>query len=109
MKLLRTTRKLWVTQKWNNFTIYLCFLKLNRDPKNKGADNQLKLIKPLKGDIAEAKDLMEEENYDEAIALLTKCIEICPWDPELHEKRADCHIAQSLLIFKKTMTYFKNL
>ncbi|CAD5119919.1 DgyrCDS8498 [Dimorphilus gyrociliatus] len=67
---------------------------INRDPTNKDAENQQKLIKPLKIDIKEAMELIEDENYNDAIALLTRCIEICPWDPELHEKRAECHIAQ---------------
>lgn len=67
---------------------------LEYDAKNQQAKDSLQRIKPLKGNIAEAKDMFQNGDHQAAIELLTKAIESCPWSPELKEMRAECYIAQ---------------
>ncbi|KAK3586229.1 hypothetical protein CHS0354_014050 [Potamilus streckersoni] len=69
-------------------------LVVKRDADHADAREALMTIEPLENDIHIAKQLYERRDYEGAIALLTKAIEICPWDPELREIRAECYIAQ---------------
>ncbi|XP_067668798.1 dnaJ homolog subfamily C member 3-like [Haliotis asinina] len=72
-----------------------------KDPNNEDALRQIELIQPLEEDIQQAKEFYKHANFKEAIDLLTRAIEICPWDPELREIRAECYIAEGDL-FKAT-------
>lgn len=65
-----------------------------RDNTNQEALLNLQQIEPLQQDITNAKLLYEQQEYQGAIMLLSKAIDLCPWDPDLRELRAECYIAQ---------------
>lgn len=50
--------------------------QLEYDTKNQQAKDSLQRIKPLKGNIAEAKDMFQNGDHQAAIELLTKAIEV---------------------------------
>ncbi|XP_060561613.1 dnaJ homolog subfamily C member 3-like [Ruditapes philippinarum] len=64
------------------------------DPSNQEAMNYLHQIEPLAEEIEQAKLLYHSRDYQGAIILLSKAIDLCPWDPDLREIRAECYIAQ---------------
>ncbi|XP_022339432.2 dnaJ homolog subfamily C member 3-like [Crassostrea virginica] len=53
---------------------------------------QLSTIAELRGNIREAYQLVEYGQLPAAVEVLGRAIEICPWDPSLHETRAECYI-----------------
>uniref|UniRef100_T1IWF6 J domain-containing protein n=1 Tax=Strigamia maritima TaxID=126957 RepID=T1IWF6_STRMM len=65
---------------------------LARDPGNPDALHYYNLIGPLQRDIEVAYLLMQDRDYYRAIEVLSKTLELCPWDAKLHEMRADCFI-----------------
>lgn len=65
-----------------------------RDSSNQEAFNNLQQIQPLEQDIANAKQLFEKREYNGAIQLLSRVVELCPWDPDIRELRAECYLAQ---------------
>ncbi|WAR28906.1 DNJC3-like protein [Mya arenaria] len=64
------------------------------DPNNAEAVGYLHQIAPLGEEIQHAKILYNNHDFQGAIILLSKAIDLCPWDPELREIRAECYIAQ---------------
>lgn len=64
------------------------------DHSNTEALNYLQQIEPLASEIEQAKMFFNNRDYQSAIILLSKAIDLCPWDPELREIRAECYIAQ---------------
>ena len=66
---------------------------LKKEPANEEAIQQLQLLAPIHSDILSAKDFHRNKQYDAAIDLLGRVVDICPWDAELREIRADCYIA----------------
>ncbi|XP_063990335.1 dnaJ homolog subfamily C member 3 [Diachasmimorpha longicaudata] len=70
---------------------YLNVLRI--DPDNAEASTALQDMEPLKMKYSNAKLLMDEGYYTDAVQLLTQTIEFSPWSPELREHRADCHVA----------------
>ncbi|XP_052217768.1 dnaJ homolog subfamily C member 3-like [Dreissena polymorpha] len=67
---------------------------VSNDPNNMEVVEYLHQIAPLRGEIEQAKMLYQNHDYQGAIILLSKAIDLCPWDPELRELRAECFIAQ---------------
>jgi len=65
---------------------------LRHEPDNEDALNYYSMIEPIKQDLQMAQILIEEHNYEGAVAALSKVIEVCPWDASLRESRAECHI-----------------
>ncbi|XP_065888619.1 dnaJ homolog subfamily C member 3-like [Dysidea avara] len=53
--------------------------------------SQLEVARPIVTFMEEARHLVENNNYDEAIPLLTDIIEKCPWSVEMRELRARCY------------------
>ncbi|XP_062592572.1 dnaJ homolog subfamily C member 3-like, partial [Saccostrea cucullata] len=64
---------------------------LERGP-NEEASSQLTSMAELRRDIEEAYMLVEHGQLPGAVELLGRAIEKCPWDPSLHETRAECYI-----------------
>ncbi|XP_048745467.1 dnaJ homolog subfamily C member 3-like [Ostrea edulis] len=60
--------------------------------RNDEAYSQMNAIADLRGDIQEAYMLVEHGQLPAAVEILGKVIEKCPWDPNLHETRAECYI-----------------
>ncbi|CAL1533171.1 unnamed protein product [Lymnaea stagnalis] len=67
---------------------------VEREPNNQDALEKLNMIEPLKETIAHAKLYFEQKSYQDAIILLERPIELCPWDTDLREMRADAYVAQ---------------
>lgn len=67
---------------------------LKQNPSNEDAARHLSEFQQIKADIELAKDLYRGQDFQGAIDVLGKIIEICPWDPEFREIRAECYIAQ---------------
>lgn len=65
---------------------------LQKDSSNAEAQDQLGKLQGLRDNIEQAKSLISRQLYAEAVEKLSKPIETCPWDPELHELRAECYI-----------------
>lgn len=65
---------------------------LKKDSSNSEALEHLKKLSSLKEDLITAKQLMTQGDYVHASSILSTLIEVCPWDPELHELRAECYI-----------------
>ncbi|XP_071159834.1 dnaJ homolog subfamily C member 3-like [Mytilus edulis] len=66
---------------------------LKKDPSNEEAQQQLQLLSPIHSDILTAKDFYANKQYDAAIDILGRVVDICPWDAELREIRSDCYLA----------------
>jgi len=66
---------------------------LEKEPSNTIAKEGLDKLLPLYAIIEEAKSMVANGEHLEAIELLSHAIEICPWDPVVHELRADCYEA----------------
>lgn len=66
---------------------------LQKEPTNEEAIQQLQLLAPIHSDILSAKDFFQNRQFDAAIDLLSRIIDICPWDLELREMRANCYLA----------------
>ncbi|KAJ7330645.1 DnaJ sub C member 3 [Desmophyllum pertusum] len=64
---------------------------LRKSPDNPEALQQLSIIDPIKRDVLEARNAIDMGDYQSAIELLGRAIEIAPWDTELRIMRADCH------------------
>ncbi|XP_059169976.1 dnaJ homolog subfamily C member 3-like [Physella acuta] len=67
---------------------------INREPANNEAIEKAEIVKPLRESIEQAKVLFEQRAYQDVIVLLEKPIELCPWDTDLREMRAEAYIAQ---------------
>lgn len=65
---------------------------LQKDAGNTEALEQFNKLAPLKESLKQAKMMIERHEYALAVDVLANSIEICPWDPELHELRAECYI-----------------
>ncbi|KAI0233647.1 DnaJ-like subfamily C member 3 [Lamellibrachia satsuma] len=65
-----------------------------RDASNSEAAQSLDLLEPLQAQRHQAQELIDQNQHQEAIDVLTHVIENSPWDPELREMRAECYIAQ---------------
>lgn len=65
---------------------------LQRDPGNNEAQLNLNAIPAVEDNIQQAKLFYSQNAFEEAITVLAKPIEVCPWDPELHELRAECYL-----------------
>lgn len=65
---------------------------LRHDPQNQEAIQQYQIIEPIKKDVESAFFFIEDEDYVNAIAALSRALEACPWDAHLRETRADCYI-----------------
>ncbi|XP_015595178.1 dnaJ homolog subfamily C member 3 isoform X2 [Cephus cinctus] len=63
------------------------------DPHNEDALNSLYKIAPVQEDMHKAEFLVRKGDHAEAVSLITRIIEVCPWAPELRELRAECHVA----------------
>lgn len=64
---------------------------IERGP-NDEALSQLNAIADLRRDIDEAYMYFEHGQLPTAVDILGRVIERCPWDPSLHETRAECYI-----------------
>lgn len=58
---------------------------------HKDGQEQLEAVKPLVPTIEEARYLVDNGNYEEALNFLTQIIELCPWYVEMRELRAKCY------------------
>ncbi|XP_033225841.1 dnaJ homolog subfamily C member 3 [Belonocnema kinseyi] len=58
-----------------------------------GKEFSVKMIEPLREEIATAKTLVKRGDCASAVPLITRIIESCPWSPSLRELRAECHVA----------------
>ncbi|KAI8740147.1 dnaJ subfamily C member 3 isoform X2 [Biomphalaria glabrata] len=67
---------------------------VQREPNNQDAIEKAGMIGPLQNDIEMAKGFFEHNAYEDVIRLLERPIELCPWDTDLREMRADAFIAQ---------------
>jgi len=65
---------------------------LRRDPSNTEAMEHLQELGPLQESIANARLLYEQNDVMATAHLLTRPIELCPWDADLRELRAECYI-----------------
>ncbi|KAL4220081.1 DnaJ subfamily C member 3 [Mactra antiquata] len=68
------------------------------DPNNMEALQYLQQIEPLEAEIEQAKVFYKNQDYQGAIILLSKAIDLIPWNAELREIRAECYIAQGDLV-----------
>ncbi|XP_033759838.1 dnaJ homolog subfamily C member 3-like [Pecten maximus] len=67
---------------------------LSKDPTNEEANSNIHKIHPLQSSIQDAKHFYQMREFQASIDLLTQAIEVCPWDVELREIRAECYMAQ---------------
>ncbi|XP_043932932.1 dnaJ homolog subfamily C member 3-like [Protopterus annectens] len=65
---------------------------LQADPGHEEARGQLAKVHELEQHLQEAHVYYNRHNYLETIELLTRVIELSPWDPESRELRADCYL-----------------
>lgn len=66
---------------------------IQKEPTNEEAIQQIHLLSPVHSDILTAKDFYRNKQYEAAIDILSRIIDICPWDAELREIRANCYLA----------------
>lgn len=64
---------------------------LRLDNNNEEALKQLSLIEPFKSHVEDGNELMNMGDYQSAIEVLTKALEIAPWDATLRSKRGECY------------------
>lgn len=62
---------------------------LRREPHNPEALRYYNSVGAIARDIQTAQMLLNERDYYSAVDLLSRIIEICPWDPHLREMRAE--------------------
>lgn len=65
---------------------------LDYDPSHTEAKQSLASLLPLREDVEEAEEYLENHDFKRAIQILTSCIEKCPWDPSLRELRARAYM-----------------
>ncbi|KAK3915928.1 DnaJ-like protein subfamily C member 3 [Frankliniella fusca] len=63
------------------------------DPHNQDAAHYRNMIDPARDDIALAQAFMRGHDYQAAVDLISKILEICPWSSSLRELRAEAHSA----------------
>uniref|UniRef100_A0A0B7BH12 J domain-containing protein n=1 Tax=Arion vulgaris TaxID=1028688 RepID=A0A0B7BH12_9EUPU len=68
-----------------------------RDPNHVEAKEKSEIIKELEERKRLAKYYFEQREYQEVINTLEQVIELCPWDTDLRELRAEAYIAQGEL------------
>ena len=56
--------------------VFHTYFQYTRDNTNQEAFNNLQLIQPLEQDIAHAKQLFEQQEYNGAIQLLSRAVEV---------------------------------
>ncbi|XP_040202853.1 dnaJ homolog subfamily C member 3-like isoform X2 [Rana temporaria] len=61
-------------------------------PTNEEAKKQLDRVREVEERHEEAWAAYDREDYGEAISLLEKVIEFCPWDPSVRELRSECYL-----------------
>ncbi|XP_064614788.1 dnaJ homolog subfamily C member 3-like [Liolophura sinensis] len=66
---------------------------IEKDPENAEVKGHLAEIRPMKEEIQTAHYYYDRGDYEAAISILSRLVEICPWNAELRELRADCYIA----------------
>ncbi|XP_023705057.1 dnaJ homolog subfamily C member 3 isoform X2 [Cryptotermes secundus] len=66
---------------------------LEEDSYNEDALIGLSKVEPTRVDISQARALVHARDYRNAVELITKILEVCPWSSDLRELRADCHVA----------------
>lgn len=65
---------------------------LQREPVSAEAQQNLNAIPLIEENVQRAKAFYNEGTFDQAAEMLSRPIELCPWDPELHELRAECYL-----------------
>ncbi|XP_008548000.1 dnaJ homolog subfamily C member 3 [Microplitis demolitor] len=66
---------------------------LEVEPSNDEALKNYYLIDEVRDNIEQAKALIHSGRHYESVDLITAAIESCPWNAELRELRAECHVA----------------
>lgn len=65
---------------------------LRKDSGNVEANEHLGQLQPVQENMRQARMMIDGHQYDHAVQMLAYPIELCPWDPELRELRAECYI-----------------
>jgi DnaJ homolog subfamily C member 3 len=68
-------------------------LQLRKDPNNDEANRNYFTIESLKKDYTNSRMAYADKDYHNAVHLLSKVIENCPWDIGLREMRSECYLA----------------
>ncbi|XP_076324842.1 dnaJ homolog subfamily C member P58IPK isoform X1 [Tachypleus tridentatus] len=71
---------------------------LRLDPLNEEAQRAYRDLEPVKHDLELAYILIEDRDYIAAIDVLTRLLQVCPWDGKLREMRAGCYEALNDLV-----------
>ena len=83
----------WIAFKFFNYRISFVSLQLRKDPNNDEANRNYFTIESLKKDYTNARMAYADKDYHNAVHLLSKAIENCPWDIGLREVRSECYLA----------------
>ncbi|KAK3096296.1 hypothetical protein FSP39_025448 [Pinctada imbricata] len=75
---------------------------LQKNPLHEEAQSHLHTIAQVREDMKIAYQLHQHGQFQQAIDLLGRLIEVSPWDPELHETRAECY--ESIGEYAKAIT-----
>jgi DnaJ family protein C protein 3 len=70
---------------------------ITREPNNVEAREKIDIIRDLEERIRLANYYFEQQDYQQVINTLEQPIELCPWDANLRELRAEAYIAQGEL------------
>ncbi|XP_005100334.1 dnaJ homolog subfamily C member 3 [Aplysia californica] len=70
---------------------------MQREPQNGEAAEKAHMVPAIREGIEHAKYYFDRHQYHLVIEALEQPIEICPWDTDLREMRAECFIAQGEL------------
>ncbi|XP_041348015.1 dnaJ homolog subfamily C member 3-like [Gigantopelta aegis] len=65
---------------------------LKQDPHNEEAHSQFELMNLVEDDVQQANIMYKHHDFNGAIELLSRLIDICPWDADLREIRSECYI-----------------
>lgn len=65
---------------------------IDHDQYNSEAQLRLEKVYSVMNEKANAKQLMDYENYPQAIELLNSILETCPWSTEVHQYRSECYL-----------------
>jgi DnaJ family protein C protein 3 len=65
---------------------------IRRDPTSTEAMEHMQNIGPLQESIANARLLFDNNDVMGAVHMLEQPVELCPWDADLRELRAECYI-----------------
>jgi len=93
---------------------------VKEDASNSEARAKIETIVSVVTDLDRARTLMDRHDFGNAIELLNRGLEVCPWSTELHELRSECFLsmgdvtkaindinALSKLIPDNTKAYYK--